>query len=352
VALGAALVLVLCATAYWRNRSSDPGVTTEVALLVTYLLGVIAIGNPVLSAGGGVVVAVLLAGRDALHRFSVETLSEVELRDGLLFAAAALVLLPILPDRNQPWLPGLNLRQLWQLVVLFMAMQAVGYVALRALGARFGLALSGLAAGFVSSTATIAAFGARARHAPALLPACVSGALFSSVATILLLGIVTLTMLPGGMVVMALPLGGGLLAVLAAAGTSLLMQKGRAAPTPPKGRAFNLFYALGFALTLTVVTLGVAMASRYFGSTAAGLTATLAGAFDVHAAAISTLALAQGGATPVESIRLPILAAFTANSASKLVAGFVAGGFTYGWRVGAGLLLAVAGVWLPLLLGA
>lgn len=349
VAIGAALVLALCATAYWRDRGSDPGITTEVALLVTYLLGVTAIGNPALAAGAAVVVAVLLAGRDTLHRFSVVTLSEAELRDGLLFAAAALVLLPLLPNRSLPWSLGVNPRKLWLLVVLFMGVQAAGYVALRAAGTRAGLALSGLASGFVSSTGTIAALGARAREAPALRTACVAGALFSTVATILLLAIVTLTVLPAAWRVLAPSFAAALGVVLALALASLLRQRGHAAPTRPSGRAFSLPYAVGFALTLTIVSALVALAGRHFGNLAAGLTAMLAGAFDVHAAAISTLSRAADGSLPVESVRMPVLAALAANTVSKGVAGFVGGGFAYGWRIGIGLLLTAAAAWAPLL---
>jgi uncharacterized membrane protein YhiD involved in acid resistance len=38
----ALLVVLLIAMAYWRDRSDDPGVTTEVALFLTFLLGVLA----------------------------------------------------------------------------------------------------------------------------------------------------------------------------------------------------------------------------------------------------------------------------------------------------------------------
>ena len=346
---GAALVGVLAAMAYWRSRTSDPGVTTEVALLVTYLLGVMAIEHPILAAGGSVVVTILLAGRDALHEFSVDTLSETELRDGLVFAAAALVLLPLLPNTSVRWIVGANPRRLWELVVLFMALQAVGYIALRAAGARIGLALSGLAAGFVSSTGTIAALGARARELPALRAASVAGALFSTVATIVLLGVVVLAVFPPALQVLLPSLLSALVAILASAAFSLWRQRGKPLPAPSKGRAFNLLYAVGFAATLTAVTAVVAMADRYLGNRAAAAMAAIAGAFDVHASAASTLSLAAGGKIAVAATRLPVLAALSANTVSKLVAAYAGGGLAYGTEVSLGLLVTLAGAWIPLL---
>src|SRR5204863_8933168 len=50
---------------YWPARDSDPGVTTETALVLTTLLGGLAIREPAFAAGLGVVVAALLAARSA-----------------------------------------------------------------------------------------------------------------------------------------------------------------------------------------------------------------------------------------------------------------------------------------------
>src|SRR5271165_1261941 len=72
VIAGAALIVVLAGISYWRDRSRDPGVTTEMALFVTYILGVVAMGEPALAAGGAVVVTTLLASRSSLHRFSID----------------------------------------------------------------------------------------------------------------------------------------------------------------------------------------------------------------------------------------------------------------------------------------
>jgi len=100
IAADAVLIVALVSIGYWRNRTRDPGVTTELALLVTYLLGVMAMEHPVVAAGGSVVVALLLASRSTPHKFSVDVLTATELRDDPVFAAAALIPLPLLP--NQP----------------------------------------------------------------------------------------------------------------------------------------------------------------------------------------------------------------------------------------------------------
>ncbi len=350
VAAGALLISALSTVAYWRSRSRDPGVTTALALLVTYMIGVLAIGHAILAAGGAVVVTTLLASRQTLHQFSVDILTESELRDALVFAAAALILLPLLPNKDIPWAEGINPRRIWGLVVLFMALQAAGYVALRAAGAQLGLALSGLVGGFVSSTGTIAALGARARDAPTLRLSCVCGAMLSSVATIVLLAVVILTVWPRGLIVLATSLLAALLAVGGSAAVAYLLQRDKAASSPAQGRAFNLLYAIGFAALLVGVTAVVSLVSKFFGDGAAAAATAVAGAFDVHAAAASTLSLAAGGKLGAADIRMPILVAFSTNTIAKLVGAFVVGGRAYGAWVSAGLGLTAVAAWLPMVI--
>lgn len=344
---GAALVLTLAAMGHWRTRRREPGVTTELALFVTYLIGVIAIKRPGVAAGGAVVVAGLLAARRALHEFSVAVLTEIELRDGLLFAGSALIVLPLLPDTPLSWLMGGSPRRIFALVVTFMGLQAAGHIALRVAGPRLGLALSGLASGFVSSTGTIAALGSRARTDPQLRRACVSGALFSTVATVILLAVVVGAVYPSAFAVVGPSLAAALITSFSAAALSLWLQRESAVSRPMSGRPFNLWHALGFAAILAGVTALTGFVNARYGYAAAGIAAGIAGLFDVHAASASTLSLAATGVIAPSTVLIPILIAFSTNTASKLVGAFVAGGIRYAMPVAVGLLSIAAAAWAP-----
>jgi uncharacterized membrane protein (DUF4010 family) len=74
-----------------------------------------------------------------------------------------------------------------------MGLQAVGYVASRLAGPRYGLPLAGLASGFVSSTATVASMGARCRSQEQWLSDCRLAAWSSCLATNVQLVLVMLT---------------------------------------------------------------------------------------------------------------------------------------------------------------
>ncbi|MBI3231013.1 MAG: MgtC/SapB family protein [Burkholderiales bacterium] len=349
--VGGLLIVALCAISYWRKEPDDPGITTQLALFISFLLGANALHNPTVSAAAAVITAMTLHWRNDVHRFLRVQLKASELRDALMLAAAALVALPLLPNESLPWLMGANPRRLWGLVVVLMCLQAAGYVALRITGPHLGLALSGFGSGFVSSTATTAAMGLRAKEQPELIQACVAGALLSTVATFLLLLVVTLTIAPSQLSTLAPSFLSALLCACLVAGASLLGKHHSGKYVQPHGHAFSIRQAIAFALILTCATAAVAFAHNYFGATAVLLGAALAGLVDVHAAAGSLLSLVDSkGTLSQANCLLALLLAISSNTASKMIAAWLAGNKAYAWRTSSGLLLILLAAWLPYLL--
>jgi hypothetical protein len=118
--------------AYALGDRTDPGLTSELALVLTFALGALAIAQPSLALGTGIVVAMLLAFRSKIHSLVNDMLTPTELRDVLLVAGAALVMLPMLPDRAIDPFGAINPFVLWRLVVVIRAPGPPG--ARRALG--------------------------------------------------------------------------------------------------------------------------------------------------------------------------------------------------------------------------
>ncbi len=349
VLAGAALVLSLSLVAYWRDRSDDPGITTELALFLCYLLGVGAIGHPAVSAAVAVVVATTLNLRSGLHHFARVSLTKDELRDGLILAGAALVVRPLLPDVGNAWLLGVNPKTLWTLVIVIMCIQSTAHIALRLTGPRLGLAMSGLAAGFVSSIATTAAMGVRCRQDGALRDACVAGALLSNIATFSLLWMVAITVAPAHLGLLAPTLASALLAALVVGALSLAGRRGGSSWQPSSGRAFSIRQAILFAVLLSAGTVVLAYANAYFGDGALLTGTAIAGFFDLHAAAGSALSLIGGATATPAAAHLAMLLAVSTNMISKGTAAF-AGGWQFAVRVNASLLVVLAAAWLPWLL--
>lgn len=339
-------MVALAGLSYWRAGDDDPGLTSETALVVTTLLGGLAIKQPEIAAGLGVVVTVLLAARSALHRFVRSVLTGDELRDLLIFAAAALVVLPLLPDKPIGPYGALNLRTVWTIVILVMAVSALGYIAVRLVGPRYGLPLAGLASGFVSSSATIGAMGTHARGEPGLMKPAVAGAVLSSVATVVQLGILIAATNMATLRALWLPLTlSGAAAVLYGGAFTLWALKQKTQKHEAQGSAFSLTTALTFAAILAVVLVAAAAAQDLFGAAGVLVAAAAAGFADTHSAAVSVAALVSDGRINPPQTVIPVLAAFTTNTVTKMVFAVTAGGRTFALYVIPGLLLMLAAAW-------
>ena len=311
LAIATAGVITLTAIGYWRSRNDDPGLTTEIALVLTVLLGGLSTQQPVLAGGLAVTVAVLLASRTRLHRFVRSVLTEEELNDILIFAGATLVVLPLIPDRSMGPYGALNPHSIWILVVLVMAISGAGYIAVRLLGTRFGLPIAGLASGFISSTATIAAMGARVKTSADVMTAAVAGAVLSTIATIAQMAIVLgATSWPTLRVLSISLASAGLMAVIYGAIFTMRVLRQEAGGEAEAGRAFNLTTTLIFGVTLSCIMLAAAALQEWLGENGIILAAALAGFVDTHSAAISVATLVGSGKMTAADAVLPILRDF------------------------------------------
>jgi uncharacterized membrane protein (DUF4010 family) len=358
VAVGALAVSALAALAYWRSQrgpraQADPGLTTEVALVVAYLVGVQCTVQPVVGAACGAVLAALLAARERMHRFATEWLTEVELRDALVLAGVALVVVPLAPTSPLPGLGGLAPRTAAWVVLVILSLQATAHVAQRLFGARHALMTAGLLGGFVSSTATIATFGARARDAPlALRPQLAAAASLSAVATWLqalaLAAVASPALLPR---LWPVALAGALGALLIGAwGSHGARSDSSITLAASAARPLRLREAFAVAALLLAVSVVVGGLQAHFGRHGLLVGSALAALADAHAPIATAFGLhAQGVIDAAPATQILVLAVGV-NSASRCVVAVVAGGLGYGARVAAALLTSALAAALVLLL--
>ena len=336
----------LSAIGYARTGDQDPGLTTETALLLTVLLGGFAVKEPVTASALAVTVAIALMARTGLHHFIRDVLTEEELTDALIFAAAALVVLPLVPDRYVGPFSGINPRTIWRIVILIMSISAAGHIAVRSLGARLGLPLAGLASGFVSSAATTASMGELARKNPQILRPAVAGAVLSTVASVVQLGVVLAATNWQTLSIFRLSLvGAGLMAVIYGGLLTFQSLRESGPSSMQVGRAFSLKTALLFASMIAVVQLLAAALNARFGSNGVIVGSALAGFADSHAPAVSVASLAASGKLDAHASIFAILAGLTTNTFTKMVVAILNGGRRFALQIIPGLILVILGAW-------
>jgi uncharacterized membrane protein (DUF4010 family) len=354
---GALLAMgVIAAAGLWHDHAEDRGATTEVALVGVVGLGALSWSSPSLAVGATVGVVVLLWAKRPIHRFARELVSEEDVRDALTFFVAAFVVLPLLPDSDMGPYGVLNPRRIWLIVVLLTATGWAGYVASRVLGARRGLAITGLAGGFVSASATTGAMARRARD-PAVRREALAAAILASVSTLVLLTFICGYVSTDVLRSLAPSLTCGLVALLVTAGVLMLRGRGTA-ETPGTGladekaaRPFALGPAVLLALVLTVALFVGRWGAATFGSAGAVVVSGVAGLADAHAGALAAAQLAADGQIPVSTAVLAIAAALGTNTVLKLVLAMAAGGWLVGLRYAALMVVPVVAFAVPLTMG-
>lgn len=307
------------------RRDPDQGITSEIALLLTFLLGSLALADArLLAAGCAVVVALLLRLKEPLHR-ALHRLSAEELGAALKLLFISLVLLPVLPNQGYgPW-QLFNPYVLWWMVVALSAMGFAAYVAVRLVGARHGLLLTAVLGSLVSSTATTLLLARlQRRELQALLSA---GLLLTSALMfprVLLEVAVFNPALVAPLLVPALACLGGYLAGAlywwwrsgheVASGSEPLFKN-----------PCELGAALRFALLLALILLLVEVAHRQLGAPGVYLVALFAGVADVDAIALSLARSAQGELDSTVAVQGIAIAA-ASNSLFKALLILLAGG--------------------------
>lgn len=355
VVLGAAFVAALAVVAYARDRSGDPGVTTEIALLLAYLIGVTCARDQLLAAALAVVVTALLALRDALHQFSNQWLQPGEVRSGLVLAALALLVYPLAPDAPL-WHGVLNPKVVVRLVIVLLVIQSLAHLARRLMQARHAVALSAVASGFVSSTATIGSLGMEVRAGHATARAHAGAAVLSCVATMVQIVVVAATVQPQWTTRLWLPAlaGGCVAAALGWWGVGLASARPDAGQglrepmhLPPDTPMFKLRDALLIAALLTGIQVGVHLLTAWQGDAGMLAGALLAALADVHAATAAVLVQGEPQSSSGPAIASALMAALLVHAGSKCAVALASGGWRYALAVAPGVLahtLAFAGV--------
>ena len=335
VAAGLLATVALALAGYVRSRDDDVGLTTEFALVATFLFGALGLHEATVAAALGVTAAALLASKSRSHRFSAAP-SEQEVEDALKFLIVAFVVLPILPDTARGPYGVLDAERIWLLVVLISAMRWVGYLAMRALGATRGVPVEGFAGSFVSGIAATFAMARRYRRQPA--PSVLAGALLASVGTLFIYAsVVGATAEELRTPALAVAAAG---VVPLAAQAWLLARRSTSSAETIESRAFALRPALETAVVLTLMILVTRWAVDEFGRRV--VAASFLGGFaELHASAVAAAQLVYAGEIDARTGFFAGAAALASNTITKAIFAAIGGGRSFAARFALAMALPV-----------
>lgn len=351
IALSIAFIFVGAVVAAYRYREiahdGTFGATTVFAVMLAFSLGALAVIGDMQAAGAAAVAATAVLALKAFLHGILKAITWNELRSGIVLLAMTFILLPVAPNRAiDPW-DAINPFEIWLMTVLIGVISFAGYVAVKAIGYRRGVAIAGLAGGLVSTTAATAAMSRLAKEHPEQINVLAAAAAFANMVMAPRVLAVASFVNAGVALRLAAPLVAA--ALVFGAGGLLLMGQGS-----PNGRddeegmtlgnPLDLLAVLKFGALLAAVMILSRIATHFAGSAGAYALAALAGIADVDAI---SLTMARLGATELGAVAaaIAIMVAMLTNTASKLLMAFAIGGAGMGLRLGAvsiGAVLAAA----------
>jgi uncharacterized membrane protein (DUF4010 family) len=334
--------------------SRDHGITTEIAVIFTYLIGALIALDifPIQLILAMTVVLLLVLSRKEKIKTLVRGIQRGEINAFISYAIIALVILPFLP--NRPFflsdIPGLgvilapynldlgrlaqieilNPFRLWFIVALITGVDLAGYALQRTIGQKKGWLLTSIAGGFVSSTATTQSLAQKSQKS-GFINLLVAAAVFSNMASFFQI-FVLIAPLNGQFLAKSTPLILSL--IISAFSVGLFFLKVKKAGDQEdiletkerlkKGEIFSLGPALKFALIFLAIRIVTKLSLVFFGSGGFLATSAIASIAGLDAVIIN-LAEMAGKIINFQTGVLALILANATNLLSKTVYSFVQG---------------------------
>jgi uncharacterized membrane protein (DUF4010 family) len=296
--LGAAFILptglltitALTVVAYMAKvKAGRYGATSELSLIVTFIVGALALLVDVwVSMAIGVVMTLMLSEKAGMEEY-VEKLDRVGFLATLKFLLVTVIILPVLPDHDYTQFK-LNPSHIWQIVALVSTVGYVGYLLSTRYGKKAGMWMSGLLGGIISSTAVSISAGREAQKDPSRAGAALQATILASSVMYLRILVLIAIVAPGLVAVIWWRL-----CILSAIGFGLAAmlkhQPDSSSPgeTPELHNPFEIRPAMLFAVLFVALSVFTTVVKQHLGDTGTFGLALVVGVADVDPFILSLL---------------------------------------------------------------
>lgn len=343
VIVGFAAVVLIALASYIVTymRYKDTTATTELASILTYVLGVMCTTELLAHAViFGIIIAVFLTFKTSMHKFA-HNIKRMELFAIVEFALISLVILPLLPKKEfspldvpvlkdvllsmkipQEVLAQLNVfnpYNIWLMVILVAGISFLGYILVKFIGARKGYGLIGLVGGLVSSTAVTLTMAAESKKHKRIVNPFVLAVVVASATSFIriLIEVIVVNKELIGLVIIPVALMG-----LAGYAIALVLYlKEKKAKTKAKEielkQPFNIKTALKFGVLFGLVLFIARLAQITIGPAGMYLASVLSGLADVDAITLTMASLSKLGEVGSEVAVISIVLAASSNTLAK-----------------------------------
>jgi len=311
---------LIIAIGYYLNNINDNshrGITTEVSLIATYILGILINKNLELTIYIAVLIVFLLNLKSTLNTYE-KYISKTDMNAAITFLLITFIVLPILPNHYIDKYKLINPYELWLFVILLSGLSFLGYILNKILGHK-GFYLAGIIGGLASSTATTITFSQKSKHNPSI---STHTAIAINLANLLMLirvfiwtSLFNLSIMHKLIIPYFLALSGGMIyTYYLFKQTSIIKENTKIEYKNP----LELWESFKYGIIFGLIFAGVKVAHTYFGESGTLIVSFIAGITDVDAITITLSKYAQNK-TLIENIAIwGILIATFTNQIAKL----------------------------------
>lgn len=299
------------------HKEKALGITTNLALITTFVLGVMVSQELYRDSVATAVILVTLLSLKTTFQSIIENITHQELFAFIKFAIIALLILPFLPNKDYGANGLLNPFEIGLIVVIVSFLNFIGYFLVKFVGSRKGILLTAILGGLISSTAVAWNYAARSKENPHLSRQYSAGIIIASAIMFPRLALLAAIFNIELVAQMAFPLFILTLICLIPAIFFIRKSTDQADTEIGLGNPLDMLNALGFAIIFVIILYAVYYGNEYFGESGLYYSGLIAGLADTTAITISMakFALERNNLALSSSV---IIAATLSNTLIKL----------------------------------
>ncbi len=317
VSLGAFILFLTFNHFFQKQEEYGKGLTTNLALIATFVLGVMVSAEFYRDAVATAVIIVTLLSLKTRFRTVISNITSEELFAFIKFSIIALLILPFLPNKTYGPNDLLNPFEIGSIIVIVSFLNFIGYLLVKYVGSKKGILLTAILGGLISSTAVTWSYASRSMESPELSRKYAAGIIIAS--AIMFPRLILLAYIFNNALLTYLALPFGVLTLVCLVVSLLLIKRDSNKPDTniKLGNPMNLLNAIGFGVIYVVILFAVFYSNEFFGESGLYYSALIAGLGDTDAITISMAKFSLDG----EKLKLAstvIIAAIMSNMLVKL----------------------------------
>lgn len=333
ISLGAFILFLAFNHFFQKQEEYGKDLTTNLALIATFVLGVMVSAEYYRDAVATAVIIVTLLSLKTRFRSVISNITSEELFAFIKFSIIALLILPFLPNKTYGPNDLLNPFEIGSIIVIVSFLNFIGYFLVKYVGSKKGILLTAILGGLISSTAVTWSYASRSMESPELSRKYAAGIIIASAIMFPRLALLAYIFNNALLTYLAIPFGVLTLVCLVVSLTLIKRDTNKPDTNIKLGNPMNLLNAFGFGVIYVLILFAVFYSNEFFGESGLYFSALIAGLADTDAITISMGKFSLDG----EKLKLAstvIIAAIMSNMLVKLGITVFKGSKTTGKFVG------------------